>query len=85
MEDPTAELVDAIAQLKNATAKRHAARRSTPEHDDLVREEERLRKRVMTLADSQTRLSADAETIASRSGIGSGVGRLCSMARAVRR
>ncbi len=59
MEDPTAELADAIAQLKNATAKRHAAGRGTPEHDDLIKEEERLRKRVMSLADDQTRPGAD--------------------------
>ena len=59
MEDPTAELANAIAELKNTTAQRHAARRGTPEHDDLVREEERLRKRVMSLADDQTRLRAD--------------------------
>ena len=55
MEDPAAELVDAIAQLKKATAKRHAAGRGTPEHDDLVKEEERLRARVMSLADEQTK------------------------------
>ena len=60
MEDSTAKLVDAIAQLKNTTAKRHAARRGTPEHEQLVREEERLRKRVMSLADAQTRFRADA-------------------------
>ena len=55
MEDKTAELVDAIAQLKNATEKRHAAGRGTPAHDDLIKEEERLRARVMSLADEQTK------------------------------
>ena len=72
MEDPIDELADAIAQLKNATAKRHAVPRGTPEHDDIITEEERPRARLMSLADALARFWADALTAASHSGKGSG-------------